>query len=249
MDGLSYDSYVAVTRDIFWIGFYDEEAHLHCNPYLIIDGDECVLVDPGSIPHFPIVARKVIDLVNPNRIAAIVLSHQDPDVCGNMAVIEDIIGRDDLKVIAHSSSLRLIRHYGLASRFYAVDENDYRLELSSGRLLRFLFTPFLHSPGAIVTYDEKTRSLFSADIFGAVSRDWSLFAEEGADFIAPMATFHQKYMPSNRILRHCMEQFDLLDIDRILPQHGSILEGRQISEAIEFLKELPCGIDLMEGIG
>ncbi|MCP4296486.1 MAG: MBL fold metallo-hydrolase [Proteobacteria bacterium] len=241
----NYDSHVAVTRDIFWVGFYDEEAHLHCNPYLIIDGDESVLIDPGSIPHFPIVARKIIDLINPKQISAIVLSHQDPDVCGNLAVIEDVIGRPDLKIVAHSNSVRLIRHYGLASQFYAVDDHNFQFKLQSGRTLEFIFTPFLHSPGAIVTYDTKTKSLFSADIFGAASKDWHLFAS--GDYTSPMAAFHQLYMPSNRILKNCMDKFEKLDINMILPQHGSVLEGNQVGEAINFLKTLPCGIDLIEG--
>lgn len=239
-----YDSHVAITKDIFWIGFYDEDANLHCNPYLLIDEDECILIDPGSIPHFPIVARKIIDLVNPNRISAIVLSHQDPDVSGNLAVMEDIIGRDDLKIVAHSNSIRLIRHYGLSSQFYAVDKHNYQLVLESGRKIQFQFTPFLHSPGAITTYDCSSKSLFSADIFGAVSQDWRLFATK--DFTSPMGVFHQLYMPSNRILKSCMEKFEQMDITRILPQHGSVLEGDQVQEVIDYLKQLPCGFDLEE---
>ncbi len=241
---IDYDSPVAVTRDIHWVGFYDEAAHLHCNPYLLIDDEDIVLVDPGSIPHFPVVMRKVMELVNPEDITHVVVQHQDPDVCGNLAVVEDVINRNDLQIVTHTSTARLIRHLGLRSAFYLVDEHDYRLELKSGRELRFLFTPYLHSPGAIVTYDVRSRSLFTSDIFAAISKDWSLFAE--GDFLSPMDPFHQHYMPSNRILKHCMERFEKLDLERVLPQHGSILEGGDIARAIEHLKALPCGIDLME---
>ena len=37
-----------------------------------------MLFDPGSIPDFPRVMRKIIDLVNPRDISWIVTSHQDP---------------------------------------------------------------------------------------------------------------------------------------------------------------------------
>ncbi len=246
---IDYNSPIAATRDIYWVGFYDEAAHLHCNPYLIIDEDDIVLIDPGSIPHFPVVMRKVMELVSPEDITYVIAQHQDPDVCGNLAVVEDVINRNDLQIVAHSRSVRLIRHLGLRSRFYAVDENEYALTLKSGRRLEFLFTPYLHSPGAIATYDTKTRSLFSSDIFAALSKNWSLFAE--GDYLSPMEPFHQEYMPSNRILRHCMERFERLDLARVLPQHGSILEGSDIARAIKHLKELPCGIDLVEqgGVG
>jgi flavorubredoxin len=244
MKHLDYDNAIAITRDIHWIGFYDEQASLHCNPYLLIDEDDVILIDPGSIPHFPVVMRKVMDLVNPSAINHIIAHHQDPDVCGNLPVVEDVINRNDLRVIAHTNTIRLIRHYGIRSYFYAVEQNDFRLTLKSGRVLEFLFTPFLHSPGAIATYDTKTRSLFTSDIFAAVSKNWSLFPT--GDFLGPMDTFHQLYMPSNSVLRACMERLEKMDIERILPQHGSVLEGKDVQIAIQHLKELPCGIDLID---
>jgi flavorubredoxin len=242
MRQLDFNEAIAITRDIHWVGFYDQEANLHCNPYLLIDDPDVVLFDPGSIPHFPVVMRKVIDLVNPGEITHVVVSHQDPDVCGNLAVLEDVIGRADLKIVAHTNSIRLVRHYGIRSDFFAVEENGYKLYLTSGRELQFLFTPYLHSPGAIVTYDTQTKSLFSSDIFGAISRNWSLFKTD-EDFQA-MRLWHQTYMPSNNILANCMERFSQLQVERILPQHGSVLEGTHIKQAIEVLRELPCGLDL-----
>ena len=240
---LDYNNTIPVTRDIYWVGFYDEAASLHCNPYLLVDGDEVIFIDPGSIPHFPIVMRKVMDLVDPGAITHIIAQHQDPDVCGNLAVVEDLIANNNLQIIAHTNTIRLIRHYGLRSQFYAVEKNDYTLTLKSGRVLEFLFTPYLHSPGSIATYDRKTRSLFTSDIFAAIDKDWSLFAQ--GNFLTPMDAFHQLYMPSNSVLRPCMERFDKMAIDRILPQHGSILEGDDVKRAINHLKTLPCGIDLM----
>jgi flavorubredoxin len=241
---LNYDDAVAITREIHWVGFYDEQARLHCNPYLLMDEEDIILFDPGSIPHFPIVMRKVIDLVNPGDITAVVAAHQDPDVCGNLPVLEDVINRPDLDIVAHTNTIRLIRHYGVQSNFYAVDKNDFKLTLKSGRVLEFLFTPYLHSPGAIVTYDRKTRSLFTSDIFGAINEDWSLFAS--GDYLHAMKAWHQNYMPSNRILKACMKRLQQLEIDRILPQHGSVLEGDQVQAAIDYLMALPCGVDLVE---
>ena len=239
-----YENAVAITRDIHWVGFYDTDARLHCNPYLLIDEKDVVLFDPGSIPHFPIVMRKIIDLVNPSEITCVVAHHQDPDVCGNLAVLEDIINRSDLKILAHSNCTWFIRHYGVRTNPIAVDDIDYQLTLQSGRTLDFLFTPNLHSPGAIVTYDRKTRSLFSSDLFGGISQDWSLFAADG--FLEPMKEWHQNIMPANSLLRTFIERLDGMDIDRILPQHGSVLEGDNIRIAKEFLRTLPCGYDLRE---
>lgn len=239
----NYDEAVPVTRDIYWVGFYDSDAKLHCNPYLLIDDKDVVLFDPGSIPHFPIIMRKVIELVNPSEITTIIASHQDPDVCGNLPVLEDVINNPELKIVAHGNTVRLIRHYGIRSTLYATEEHDNRLTLQSGRCLQFLHTPYLHSPGAIATYDSKTKSLFTSDIFGAISSDWSFFA--GGDYLTPMQAWHQAYMPSNQLLAACMQRFEQYDVDKILPQHGSVLENDQITAAIQYLKDLPCGHDLV----
>lgn len=238
-----YDDAVAVTRDIHWVGFFDELANLHCHPYLLIEGDEAVLFDPGSIPHFPVVMRKVIDLVRPETIRYVVASHQDPDVCGNLAVVEDVIGPENLKILAHSNAVRLIRHLGVRSQLLAVDHMDYRLVLETGRVLEFLFTPFLHSPGAIATFDPRSGSLFTSDIFGALSTDaWTLFGRD--DYLTPMTLWHQTYMSSGKVLAECLDRFAALAPQRILPQHGSVLEGDQVRQSMDHLRALSCGADL-----
>ena len=244
MADLDFNNSIAVTRDIFWVGYNEEGSHLRCNPYLLLDGEDVVLFDPGSLTHFPIVMRKVIDLVNPELITAVVISHQDPDICSNLPVLEDVVANRQLKVIAHINTIRLIRHLGVRSKFYDIAEHDFKLVLKSGRELEFIFTPYLHSPGAMVTYDHKTKSLFSSDIFGALSDAWDLFANKG--FPQNMDSFHQAYMPSNQNLRNCMEKLEKYDIQRILPQHGSVIEAEDVKIAINHLKQLPCGVDLME---
>lgn len=123
-----------------------------------------------------------------------------------------------------------------------MDENDWKLTLKSGRTLQFISTPYLHFPGAFMTYDEKSKVLFSSDIFGALSYDWDLYANEY--YIEAMKAFHESYMPSREILKHSMDKLDDLDIELIAPQHGSIIKKNQVREYIETLKNLECGANL-----
>lgn len=238
------DGSIAITRDIFWVGFVEETTLLQCNPYLLIDEQDAVLFDPGSIPDFPRVMRKVIDLIDPHDINWIVVSHQDPDVCGSLAVVEDVIDNPNLKIAAHTNTVRLIQHLGLRSEFYAVDRNNNRLTLRNGREFDFVFLPYCHSPGAIATYDRKTRALFSGDFFGALSKSADLFSTEG--FPETLNSFHQAYMPSNAVVRAGLRRLEKFKIDMILPQHGSVIEGENTIKAIKHLESLPCGVDLFE---
>lgn len=233
---------VALARDLYWVGRNDADTELHCNSYLLVDEQDVVLIDPGSIPDFHVVMRKVLDVVSPEQITLIVAQHQDPDVCGNLAVVEEVVNNPELEIAAVPETIRLIRALGLRSRFFDVEANGYRRVLKSGRELEFIPTPYLHSPGAMITVDTKTRTAFTSDLFGGISRDWSLFASAG--FLEAMTPWHQHYMPTSSILRPCIEALERRGFERICPQHGSILEGAQMQAAFDHLKALPCGIDL-----
>ncbi len=44
----NYSGPIEVDSGIFWVGFADDNAGLHCNPYLIVEEDEAILIDGGS---------------------------------------------------------------------------------------------------------------------------------------------------------------------------------------------------------
>ncbi|MCB1319133.1 MAG: hypothetical protein KDK34_02705, partial [Leptospiraceae bacterium] len=40
---------VTIAPDIFWVGIYLENDPFQCHPYLIRNGNESILIDPGSM--------------------------------------------------------------------------------------------------------------------------------------------------------------------------------------------------------
>lgn len=46
---IDYGNTVEIAAGIYWVGYYDPQSGLHCNPYLIIDGDEALVIDCGSL--------------------------------------------------------------------------------------------------------------------------------------------------------------------------------------------------------
>lgn len=221
---------------IYYVGAMMAKNGLDCNPYLLVDGGEGVLFDPGSKFDFDIVSENVKSLIAIEDIKYVVLHHEDPDFCSAVPLFEAIGLKAE--IVTSWRTMTLIQYYDIHNPFYLIENHNLSLSLSSGRLLEFVLTPYLHFAGAFMTYDSMTKSLFSSDLFGAFSHNNTLYADE--DYMEKMLTFHEHYMPSNSILRPVMEIVSHMEIARILPQHGSmIIEG--IYTYIEALKDLECG--------
>lgn len=229
--------YTEFTEGVYWVGDSEADAKLCCNPYLIIDNGEGVLIDPGSVLDFEQVFSNVTKLIPLESIKYVILHHQDPDFCASVPLFEK--KGLQAKIVTHWRTAVIVKYYGIKSSYYIVNQNEFKLTLSSGRILIFLPTPYLHFPGAIATYDIQSKTLFSSDLFGAFSNSkWGLFAKEG--YIESMKAFHEHYMPGNEILRPVMEKFLTMDILRIAPQHGCIIE-ENIKTYIKALRDLECG--------
>ena len=230
------DSPPEIAPGIFWVGTADMEGGLHCNPYLLVDHDEAVLIDPGNVLDFEMVKQRIEQLVPLERISHVVLHHQDPDLCASVPLFEEVGLK--ARMVTHWRAAVLHVYYGIKSEYYLVNEHDFRLQLASGRTLQFILAPYLHFPGSIMTYDETSRVLFSGDLFGAFSLEWQLYARE--DYLEAMKLFHENYMPGNDILRPVMEILMDLDIGIIAPQHGSIITEHP-RNYIAALRDLECG--------
>lgn len=227
---------VELKDGIYWVGGAHQNKNLQCNPYLLIEGDEGVLFDPGSVLDFEYVYENVTRLLPLEKVKYVVLHHQDPDLCSSVPLFEQ--KGSNFKIVTHWRTQTLVEYYGIQSEYHIVNENGFQLELKTGRKLNFIQTPYLHFPGAIATYDLVSKVLFSSDLFGAISQDWTFYAQE--DYLEKMKTFHEHYMPSNDILRPVMEVFLGMDISMIAPQHGSIINS-DIKKYIRTLRDLECG--------
>jgi flavorubredoxin len=160
-----YERAIEIADGIYWIGFNDPQSGLHCNPYLVIDNDEAVVIDGGSRPDFATVMMKILQTgIGPHQIQALIYQHYDPDLCGSIPNFEDIIRRKDLKILSDSENLMFIRHYSASSRLVPLSKLKFQYEFSSGRRLQFIKTPYSHSAGSFVTFDSKTNVLSKDDI-------------------------------------------------------------------------------------
>ena len=229
-------------HEIYWLGINDLTA-FRCNVYLIRDGDEFILIDPGSRSFYKQVRERVAQITNPQNVNAIIVCHQDPDVAASM--IDWIDANPEITVITSARTNVLLPHYGRDNyNFYDIEqEGNYTFK--SGRELQFIEAPFLHFPGAFTTYDITSSMLFSGDIWAALDIDWKLLVEDFDDHQMNMDLFHVDYMASNVAARGYVRRLEGIDIQAILPQHGSIIPQKFVFQALEYLNSLQCGLDLI----
>lgn len=258
---LDYERPVKIANDVWWIGFHDRETGLHCNPYLIVDGNEAVVIDGGSRPDFPTVMMKILQTgLDPAFIKALVYHHFDPDLCGSISNYEEIIDRPDLLLISDTANHMFIRHYTISSRLVSLEELNHSYSFSSGRKITFFNTPFAHSAGSFVTFDETSGVLFTSDLFGSYEKEWDLFVTlaencRGCDDfdncpidrrecpIRNLIDFHRSAMPSNAALRYAMEVIRDIPYRIIAPQHGSVIHT---TNDIVYIRETLAALD---GVG
>lgn len=264
---LDYERTIKLVEGVYWVGFHDIQSGLHCNPYLIVDGDEAVVIDGGSRPDFPTVIMKILQTgIDPSSITALIYQHYDPDLCGSIPNYEDIINRDDLKIISDAENNMFIRHYSVSSELISLERFNNKFEFSSGRQLQFTKTPYSHSAGSFVTFDPKTGVLFSSDLFGSVGQEWELFLELGPQCrdctnynkcplgkkLCPLSgilNFHKRIMTSVKALKYALEQIAAIPFSMIAPQHGSVIfKPEDIIAVVEHLSRVQdIGIDRILG--
>ncbi len=236
-----YDAPVDLGNGVYWIGYTETDSVFRTNAYIIESGDEAALIDAGSAVYFDSMSQQIEKIVDIRKIRYFIQHHQDPDLCASLPLWEKKTGPQ--KIYAHTKANILIWHYGVSSELVNVDDTGWELKLPD-RVLKFIFMPYMHSPGEIMTYDPKTKILFSGDIFGGLSMDWSLYANEY--YMDAMETFMENYMPSTEIVNENLKRIEGLEINMICPQHGSIIPKEKVAEAITTLKQLECGSYLYE---
>ncbi|MDI1428923.1 protein kinase domain-containing protein [Polyangium sorediatum] len=251
---------IEIAKDTFWVGKRDPKSIFHANPYLRIfrpkpgfeqAGPFHLLVDPGSSSDFAVVSAKIGTLIGGmNKLSALFINHQDPDVGSSAAVISARYA-PGASIVCSEATWRLIVHFNLPPERYVDTARFPRgFDVPTGHMMLPVPSPFCHFRGAVMLYDPETRVLFTGDLFGGLTpiEARGLWADE-SDW-AGIRAFHQTYMPTNRVLTRAMDTIRALDppVEIIAPQHGRLLRGPLLHRYIERLARLPVGLDILDDV-
>ncbi|HOU00125.1 MAG TPA: FprA family A-type flavoprotein [Anaerolineaceae bacterium] len=226
-----------ITEDLIYIGANDrrisrfENQHpvpngMSYNSYLLLD-EKTVLLDT--------VDKAVGDLFLENLHAALkgraldymIIQHMEPDHCALIPRIIELYPQ--VTVVGSQKTFGMIQQFfglDLAERAMVMKEGD---TLQTGaHTLRFLMAPMVHWPEVMVTYDETSKWLFSADAFGAFGAiNGNLYADEydvDFDLMPEVRRYYTNIVGKyGRQVLALLEKIAKLDIQMILSLHGPIL--------------------------
>ncbi len=221
-----------VTESIIWVGGCDRRLALFenlfpisrgvaYNSYVILD-EKTALIDTVDSSISRQFLENIHHALNGRSLDYLVINHMEPDHCAN---IEELMLRfPNLHIVGNEKTLTLIRQFydmDVEGRILTVKENDI---LSLGRhTLRFYFTPMVHWPEVMMSYEENEKILFSADGFGSFGAlNGALFSDE-VDFDRDARRYYGnivgKYGPQ---VQAALRKLSGVDIRMLCPLHGPV---------------------------
>ena len=228
---------------------YEEHDHaVQANQFLIVDNGHGALIDPGGNMTYSSLVMAMQRHVASKDLDYILASHADPDIIASLnkwfvtSRCEVLISQLWTRFLPHITTGRDVR-----GRIEGIPDQGMQIPLGKS-VVKALPAHFLHAEGNFQFYDPVSKILFSGDM-GA-----SLLPHEQAaepvhnfdDHLIHMSGFHRRYMVSNRVARYWVNMARHLELEMIVPQHGSRFEGRKmINRFLDWVDQLPCGIDLM----
>lgn len=217
-----------VTDEIIYVGINDPditlfEGQFHVekgmayNSYVLLD-TACAVLDTVDRAFSEAWLENVRCGIGDAQPSYLVVHHMEPDHSGS--IDRFMAAYPEAKIVASAKAFSMMEQFfgtAYADRRIVVSDGD---TLSLGKMkLHFKAAPMVHWPEVLVSYEETTKTLFSADAFGKfgtqdADEDWACEARRYYFGIVG------KYGAQAQAL---LKKVAPLSVSRICPLHGPIL--------------------------
>lgn len=227
---------------------------IQANQFLIIDNKRAAVLDPGGDLTYVPLTMEVNKYTRLTNLDYVMASHQDPDIITSMP---RWLVYTDARVVASKLWARFLPHLNSAFMNDRMKGNwvDRLIELpDEGQVIplgesSIIAIPghFLHSVGNFQFYDPLAKILFSGDMGASMVADASIPLENFEEHIPKMKGFHERYMGGNKVIRLWVNMVRGMDVEMIVPQHGSAFIGKEmVNKFLDWVETLECGMDLLD---
>jgi flavorubredoxin len=207
----------------------------------LIDDELPTLVHTGFYDTYEAVRDAVAQVLDPKRLAYVVLCHFESDECGGMGrFLAD--APDSVLVASDWSAAGNIAHWDYAGPVKGMRDGQ-GLELGRHRL-RFLETPHVHHWDSMMVLEDTTGSLFPADLFVQPGDQPPAIDE---DLSAEMLELYRRIgiFAHEQPVRQVVDRIEGLDPAWIHPMHGASFTRQLAPRFYRALREQPfayCGL-------
>jgi anaerobic nitric oxide reductase flavorubredoxin len=167
-----------ISEDIYYVGVNDREKMLFenyipiprgvsYNSYLIVD-ETVALIDTVEVGFTTEFFAKLDECLggasgSGRKIDYLVVDHVEPDHSGAIRLL--MMKYPEMVIVGNARTIQMLEgFYGHIENTFVVKEGDF-LNLGKHNL-KFYLAPMVHWPEVMVTFDEASGTLFSADAFG-----------------------------------------------------------------------------------
>ncbi len=227
-----------VTEEIVYVGVNDHELDLFEGQYAVPAGmaynsyvicDEKTAVMDSVDTHFAEEWLNHIDQTLGGKAPDyIVIQHMEPDHSGSLVAFAKKY--PETTIVTSAKALVMMQQFfgeDFSGRSLVVKEKD---TLTLGRhTLHFVGAPMVHWPEVLMTYDDADKVLFSADgfgKFGALDVEEPWLSEARRYYIGIVGKYGAQ-------VQAVLKKASALEIAKICPLHGPVLEGDLLAEALQ----------------
>lgn len=227
-----------VTEEIVYVGVNDHELDLFEGQYAVPAGmaynsyvicDEKTAVMDSVDTHFAEEWLNHIDQTLGGKAPDyIVIQHMEPDHSGSLVAFAKKYPQTT--IVTSAKALVMMQQFfgeDFSGRSLVVKEKD---TLTLGRhTLHFVGAPMVHWPEVLMTYDDADKVLFSADgfgKFGALDGEEPWLSEARRYYIGIVGKYGAQ-------VQAVLKKASALEIAKICPLHGPVLEGDLLAEALQ----------------
>ena len=242
-----------VTEEIVYVGVNDHELDLFEGQYAVPAGmaynsyvicDEKTAVMDSVDTHFAEEWLNHIDQTLGGKAPDyIVIQHMEPDHSGSLVAFAKKYPQTT--IVTSAKALVMMQQFfgeDFSGRSLVVKEKD---TLTLGRhTLHFVGAPMVHWPEVLMTYDDADKVLFSADgfgKFGALDVEEPWLSEARRYYIGIVGKYGAQ-------VQAVLKKASALEIAKICPLHGPVLEGDLLAEALQAYSALASYTPEQEGV-
>ncbi|MBN2736900.1 MAG: FprA family A-type flavoprotein [Spirochaetales bacterium] len=228
-------SVVSIKPDIYWVGVNDrttdlfegiwpiENVGVSYNSYLIND-EKKAIIDLSKAMKTDDYFSQISQIMDIKKLDYLIVNHMEPDHTGVLRTLIKMV--PDIKILGTKKCKEMMADFYQITTNFQVVEDGETLKLGK-RTLQFVYTPFVHWPETMVTYEVSTKTLFSCDAFGGYGALTGTIFDDQCDNMNFYEAQSLRYY-SNIVstfagpVKKAIKKLNGIEVDTICPSHGLV---------------------------